>query len=48
MSSTSTEATEQVKVPFTMRSMVLDKPGVPLRLVTLPVPLPGPVQVLVM
>lgn len=27
--------------------MVLDKPGVPLRLVTLPVPRPGPIQVLV-
>src|SRR5690348_14532604 len=47
LSSTSTEATEQVKVPFTMRSMVLDKPGVPLRLVTLPAPRPGPIQVLV-
>jgi propanol-preferring alcohol dehydrogenase len=30
-----------------MRAMVLDKPRVPLRLVTLPVPRPGPTQVLV-
>ncbi|HVV07087.1 MAG TPA: zinc-dependent alcohol dehydrogenase family protein [Puia sp.] len=47
MSSTSTEPTAQVIGPSTMRAMVLEKPGIPLQLVTLPIPKPGPAQVLV-
>lgn len=47
MNSTSTEQMGQVKDPSSMRAMLMEKPGVPLRLVTLPIPEPGPTQVLV-
>jgi propanol-preferring alcohol dehydrogenase len=38
---------QNIILPVTMQAMVLDKPGSPLRLATLPVPTPGPQEVLV-
>lgn len=43
----STEVTEQTRISSTMRAMVLERAGMPLKLVTLPVPNPGPAQVLI-
>lgn len=43
----SIEQTEQVNIPSAMRAMLLEKPGAPLKLVKLPLPAPGPTQVLV-